>query len=149
VLRRPSVATVLLLGGMVVFHATGLLDLALTTHPGHFVMVVVTLLVGVLWSSAIIGSFAASRDGAVPRSALVCLCIVVVGGFVSAWWLSRGTSLLAGDIFQQLEVGWQGGVAADQARAGAVALFITVPVCVTLAAVLVTVAMRAEPPDRP
>ncbi len=158
-LTQPWVATVLLIGGFVGFHASGLLDLALTTHPGHLVMVVLTLAVGVLWSTAIIGSArrseavsatdrtrsggdraAVSRRGS--RAALGCLIVVVVAAFAAAYWLSRTTSLLAGDLFAQMALGWDHDLATDQARAGAVAL-VAVPVCVVLAAVLATVARRA------
>jgi putative copper resistance protein D len=159
-LTRPWVATVLLLGGFLGFHGSGLLDLALTTHPGHLVMVVVTLVVGVLWSSAIIGSArpsmpvtsteraaAPSGDAAVrgrgwSRAALACLVVVVVAAFAAAYWLSRTTSLLAGDLFARMALGWDHNLATDQARAGAVAL-VAVPVCVVLAAGLATAARRS------
>ncbi|GAB3064207.1 cytochrome c oxidase assembly protein [Intrasporangium mesophilum] len=158
-LTRPWVATVLLVGGFVGFHGSGLLDLALTTHPGHLVMVVVTLAVGVLWSSAIIGSARPSArvtstarapaDGyaAVPgrgwsRAVLACLVVVVLAAFAAAYWLSRTTSLLAGDLFARMALGWDHDLATDQARAGAVAL-VAVPVCVILATGLATVARRS------
>ena len=141
VLRRPWVATTLLVGGVIVLHGTGLLDLALTTHPGHLVMVVATLAVGALWASAILG--AAEPGGPLPLEALSCLLAVVAAGFVAALWLSRGTSLLAGDIYQRMALGWQNDLVADQARAGAVVLFVTVPVCVAMAVGLL---VRTRPP---
>jgi putative copper resistance protein D len=156
-LTRPWVATVLLLGGFLGFHGSGLLDLALTTHPGHLVMLVVTLAVGVLWSTAIIGSARAAEPvtGAAPAAgeyaggpgrgwsvaALACLVVVVLAAFAAAFWLSRTTSLLAGDLFARMALGWDHSLATDQARAGAVAL-VAVPVCVVLAAGLATVARR-------
>ena len=155
VLRRPWVATALLIGGFLVFHATGLLDLAFTTHPGHLVMVVVTLAVGALWSSAMLGAARAARSArddsagaALPLDALACLLVVVVAGFAAAIWLSRGSSLLAGDILEQLDLAWQPDLAAVQARAGAVVLFITVPVCVALAAGTVAHVLGARPERR-
>jgi putative copper resistance protein D len=152
-LRRPWVATLLLVGGMLAFHATGLLDLALTTHPGHLVMVVVTLAVGALWSSAVIGAIGArgaadERTVRVRREALTCVVIVVVVAFAAALWLGRTTSLLAGDIFRQLALGWETDLAADQERAGAVALFVVVPVCVALGVGLVAATHRARDAGR-
>ncbi|HET7801598.1 MAG TPA: bifunctional copper resistance protein CopD/cytochrome c oxidase assembly protein, partial [Humibacillus xanthopallidus] len=130
-LRRPVVATVLLLGTLVLLSGTGMLELALTTHPGHLTMLGGSLLIGVIWSAAILAPIEA-----VPRQALICLGVVVAAAFAAALWLARTSVLLAGDVFARLDLPWLTALAAEQARAGAVALFIVVPACAVLALVV-------------
>ncbi|GAA2158684.1 putative copper resistance protein D [Humibacillus xanthopallidus] len=130
-LRRPVVATVLLLVTLVLLTATGMLELALTTHPGHLTMLGGSLLIGIVWSAAIL-----APTEAAPRQALICLGVVVAAAFAAALWLARTSVLLAGDVFARLDLPWLTALAAEQARAGAVALFVVVPACAVLALVV-------------
>jgi putative copper resistance protein D len=154
-----------------------MLELALTTHPGHLTMLGVSLLVGVIWSAAILAPTEPTEPGSVesgsvesgstesestesestesestelrstrpmPREALVCVGVVVIAVFAAALWLGRSSALLAGDVFARLDLPWlaaPGALAAEQARGGAVALFIVVPACAVLA---VVVSLRAR-----
>jgi putative copper resistance protein D len=133
---RPVVATVLLLVTLAVLTGTGMLELALTTHPGHLTMLGGSLLAGVIWSAAILAPTAALH-----RQALVCLGVVVAAAFAAALWLARTSVLLAGDVFARLDLPWLTALAAEQARAGAVTLFVVVPACAVLALV---VSLRAR-----
>lgn len=138
-LRRPVVATVLLLLALVALTGTGMLELALTTHPGHLTMLGCSLLVGVIWAAAIL-----APTESVPRQALICLGVVVVVAFGAALWLGHTSVLLAGDVFARLDLPWLSDVAAEQARAGAVALFVVVPACAVLALVVTLRPRRAH-----
>ena len=142
-LRHPIVATVLLLVTLVASSSTGMLELALTTHPGHLPMLVGSVLVGVIWSAAIL-----TPSAALPRQALLCLAAVAVAAFVAALWLGRTSVLLAGDVLARLELPWLSDLAAEQARAGAVVLFVVVPACVVLA-VVITLRPHREAPRVP
>lgn len=163
-LTRPVVATALLLVGAFGLHATGLLDLALTTHPGHLVMVCASLVLGSLLAAAVLkptdGSAGAAGpdDGAgpdagpgprVPRGVLVCLGVVVVAAFATAAWLALTTSVLAADVYGGLRLPWLRDLAAEQVRGGAVVLFVVVPVCVVLAVVVIVRGLRGRDPARP
>ena len=139
-LRHPVVATALLLVTLVASSTTGMLELALTTHPGHLAMLAGSILVGVIWSAAIL-----APSAALPRQALLCLAAVVVAAFVTALWLGRTSVLLAGDVLARLELPWLSDLAAEQARAGAVVLFVVVPACVVLALVITLRAYRPAP----
>jgi putative copper resistance protein D len=130
------VATALLLVTLAVLTGTGMLELALTTHPGHLTMLGGSLLAGVIWSAAILAPTAALH-----RQALVCLGVVVAAAFAAALWLARTSVLLAGDVFARLDLPWLTALAAEQARAGAVTLFVVVPACAVLALV---VSLRAR-----
>ena len=147
-LTRPVPATALLVGGAAVLHATGLLDLALTTHPGHLVMVWSSLLCGALFATSVLARPGRGAEGAsaagVPRAELFCLAAVVVSAFASAAWLGRTSSVLAGDIYRSLRLPWLADVAAEQMRGGAVVLFVGVPVSVLLARRLVLRARRGQ-----
>ena len=133
-LTRPVVATVLLVAGLVVLHASGLLDLAFTTHPGHLVMVASALAVGVLWATAMTAAPDSPARGPL-RTVLLCLGALVVGAFATAAWLARSSTILAAEPLGGLDLPWLPDLAADQVRAGAVILFVVVPVCVLLAVV--------------
>ena len=81
-----------------------------------------------------------------PRQVLGCIAAVAVAAFGAALWLSRTSVLLAGDVLGRLDLPWLSDLAAEQARAGAVVLFVVVPACVVLALV---VALRPQQdPDR-
>jgi putative copper resistance protein D len=160
VLTRPVVAPVVLVAGLVVLHTARPLELVLTTHPGHLVMVGSALTVGVLWAAAMTAGTVRTPDtertaGTVPpdrqpdarggspsRTVLGCLGALVLGAFAAAAWLARGPSVLAAEQLGGLELPWLRDLAADQMRAGAVVLFVVVPVCVLLAVVAVT---RSQP----
>ena len=150
-LTRPVVATALLLAGAFALHATGLLDLALTTHPGHLVVVCASLLLGSLLAAAVLrpseGSDVATGPR-VPRAVLACLAVVVVSAFATAAWLAVTTSVLAGDIYGRLGLPWLGNLAADQLRGGAVVLFVVVPVCVVLAVLVIVRSVRGPDSER-
>ncbi|WP_404389676.1 cytochrome c oxidase assembly protein [Humibacillus xanthopallidus] len=139
-LRHPVVATGLLLFVLLASIGSGMLELALTTHPGHLAMLVGSLLVGAVWASAIL---APSESG--PRQALLCLAAVAVTAFAVALWLGRTSVLLAGDVFARLDLPWLSDLAAEQARAGAVVLFVVVPACVVLAVVITLRPQRHAP----
>jgi len=139
-LLHPVVATVLLLGTLVASSSTGALELALTTHPGHLTMLVGSVLAGVIWSAAIL-----TPSAGLPRQALLCLAAVAVAAFVAALWLGRTSVLLAGDVLARLELPWLSDLAAEQARAGAVVLFVVVPACVVLAVVITLRPHRQTP----
>ncbi|MFC7595948.1 cytochrome c oxidase assembly protein [Terrabacter sp. GCM10028922] len=151
-LTRPVVATALLLAGAVGLHATGLLDLALTTHPGHLVMICASLAVGSLLAAAVLrpsGGGDAVAGPRVPRAVLACLVIVVAAAFATAAWLALTTSVLAGDVYGRLGLPWLSNLAAEQLRGGAVVLFVVVPVCVVLAVpVILRHLLRPEPRGR-
>jgi cytochrome c oxidase assembly factor CtaG/putative copper export protein len=139
-LRHPVVATGLLLFVLLASLGSGMLELALTTHPGHLAMLVGSLLVGLVWASAIL-----APSESVPRQALFCLAAVAVTAFAVALWLGRTSVLLAGDVFARLDLPWLSDLAAEQARAGAVVLFVVVPACVVLAVVITLRPQRHAP----
>jgi cytochrome c oxidase assembly factor CtaG/putative copper export protein len=142
-LRQPVAATVLLLLGLVALIGTGMLELALTTHPGHLTMLGTSLLVGLIWSAAILGPTDAGGDHRLPVVALACLGVVVAVAFGAALWLARTSVLLAGDVFARLQLPWLADIAAEQAKAAAVVLFVVVPACAVLA-VVVTLRSRGR-----
>jgi putative copper resistance protein D len=117
-----------------VLHASGLLDLAFTTHPGHLVMVGSALAVGVLWATAMTAA-PDSPAGGPLRTVLLCLGALVLGAFAAAAWLARSSTVLAAEPLGSLDLPWLRDLTADQVRAGAVVLFVVVPVCVLLAVV--------------
>ena len=141
-LLHPVVATGLLLLVLLASLGSGMLELALTTHPGHLAMLVGSLLVGAIWSAAIL-----APSEAVPRQALLCLAAVAVTAFAVASWLGRTSVLLAGAVFARLDLPWLAAadLAAEQARAGAVVLFVVVPTCVVLAVVITLRPQRHAP----
>ena len=80
-----------------------------------------------------------------PRQALLCLAAVAVTAFAAALWLGRTSVLLAGDVLARLDLPWLSDLAAEQARAGAVVLFVVVPACVVLAVVITLRPQRHAP----
>jgi putative copper resistance protein D len=152
-LTRPVVATVMLLAGAGVLHGTELLDLALTTHPGHLVMVGTSLLLGSLLAASVLSPPARSRagdpqDSGLPRAALGCVAVLVVAAFASAAWLARTSSVLAGDVYGRLGLPWLRDLAADQLRGGAVVLFVVVPACVVLSVLVIVRSVRGPADPR-
>lgn len=141
-LRHPVVATGLLLFVLLASIGSGMLELALTTHPGHLTMLVGSLVVGAIWSAAIL-----APSESVPRQALLCLAAVAVTAFAAALWLARTSVLLSGAVFARLDLTWLAvaDLAAEQARAGAVVLFVVVPACVVLAVVITLRPQRRAP----
>ena len=137
---QPVVATVLLLAMMAILTGTGMLELALTTHPGHLTMLGGSLLVGVIWSAAIL-----APSETMPKQALACIAVVALAAFGAAFWLERTSDLLASDTLARLDLPWLSDLAAEQARAGAVVIFVVVPACVVLATVLTLRSQRATP----
>lgn len=131
-LTRPVTATVLLVGGLVLLHVGGLLDLALTTHPGHLVMVCSALAVGCLWAAAMLTAGVSARG---MPTVLACLGAVVGCAFAAAAGLATAPTALAADVLGRLELPWMRDLVADQRRAAAVVLFVVVPVAVVLTVV--------------
>ncbi|GGM88200.1 hypothetical protein GCM10009721_11480 [Terrabacter tumescens] len=63
--------------------------------------------------------------------------------FAAAVWLARTSTVLVADALSGLDLPWLRDLAADQVRAGAVVLFVVVPVCVLLVAVTTVRVQRA------
>ena len=141
VLTQPVTATVLLVGALVLLHATGLLDLALTTHPGHLLMTVAALGVGGLWAAGMVGPGGNSPSGS--RTVLMCLGALDLCAFAAAAWLARTSTVLGAAVLGGLDLPWLRDLEADQRRAAGVILLVVVPVSVLLAVVVLLRSQRA------
>jgi putative copper resistance protein D len=138
---RPVTATVVLVGALVLLHATGLLDLALTTHPGHLLMSVAALGVGGLWVAGMVGPGGNGPSGS--RTVLWCLGALDLCAFAAAAWLARTSTVLGAAVLGGLDLPWLRDLEADQRRAAGVILLVVVPVSVLLAVVVLVRSQRA------
>jgi cytochrome c oxidase assembly factor CtaG/putative copper export protein len=120
VIGNPVVAAVIFFSTLIVFYYSPLFELALRTHTGHVLMIVHFLLAGYLFAWALVGI----DPG--PRHWTPALLLVILFGTISfhAFFgvaLTSGTSLLAPDFFQGLDLPWAVDLLADQRTGGAVA----------------------------
>lgn len=132
-LTRPVVAAVVVIVGLLAFLLTGLLELALRTHPGHLGVMVGCVLIGSLLGTALASprTDGTRGDAQLPAAVAVAVGVVMIGVL-----LSRGTTLLAPGFFGELAISWIPEPLADQQRAGVVTAVLGVAWGVTASAVL-------------
>lgn len=114
------VASLLLLGSLVVFYGTPLLSWALTTQIGQLLMVVHFSLVGYAFVWSFVGT-----DGShtwSPPMLVVVLGATLAGQAFLALALKQTGSLLAPDFYQAIEVPWASDRLADQQLGGMMAV---------------------------
>lgn len=119
VLGNPVIAAILFYGSLLAFYYTGLLQLALTTHTGHVLMVVHFLLTGYLFVWVLIGVDPGPRRWS-PMLRLLVLLVTISAHVFFGLALMSGNDLLAGDFFRQLHLSWVSSPIRDQQIGGAV-----------------------------
>jgi len=118
-LAHPVVAAINFAGSLIVFYYTDLFELALTTHPGHLLMVGHFTVAGYLFTNALIG---VDPGPSRPRYPMRLLLLLATMGFHAFFGISliSETTLLASDYFGWLGLPWGVDALADQTRGGAI-----------------------------
>lgn len=117
---NPVVAAVLFFGSLVGFYWSDLLELALTTHTGHVLMVVHFVGVGYLFVWSLIGTDPGPRKWPAPLR-LVVLFATLAGHAFFALALMSGSWLLAPGFYKALDLAWVPDLLADQQLGGSIA----------------------------
>jgi putative copper resistance protein D len=120
VLANPVVAAVLFFGSLVGFYWTDALELALTTHTGHVLMIVHFLLAGYAFVWALIGTDPGPPKWSPPLRLLVLMATLAAHAFFGLA-LMTGTWLLAPGFFKTLDLPWLTDLIGDQQLGGMIA----------------------------
>lgn len=114
---HPVVAAGNVVGSMVLFYFTGLLELAMTTHLGHILMVVHFSLAGYMFANVLIGIDPGfNRPTHALRMLLLFVTMAAHAFFGIA--LNMNESVLAADYFGALGLPWGVDALDDQVMAG-------------------------------
>ncbi|SNC65441.1 putative copper resistance protein D [Kytococcus aerolatus] len=117
---HPVIAGLLFFFSLVIFYWSPLLELALTTHGGHVLMVVHFLGVGYLFVWSLVGPDPGGVDWPAPLRLLVLIATLAGHAFFGVAMM-MGTYLLAPDFFTSLNLPWVTDLVADQQLGGGIA----------------------------
>ncbi|WP_130011411.1 cytochrome c oxidase assembly protein [Serinicoccus sediminis] len=117
---NPLVAGVIFFGSLIGFYWTGLLELAMTTHVGHVLMVAHFTLAGFAFVWALVGQDPGPEKWPAPLRILVLLGTLAAHAFFGLA-LMQGSWLLAPGFYKAIEVPWVPDLLADQQVGGAIA----------------------------
>ena len=117
---NPLVAGVVFFGSLIVFYWTGLVELAMTTHVGHVLMVVHFSLSGFAFVWSLVGQDPGPEKWPAPLRILVLLGTLAAHAFFGLA-LMQGSWLLAPAFYKAIEVPWVPDLLADQQVGGAIA----------------------------
>lgn len=120
VLANPVVAAVIFFGSLVGFYWTDAFELALSTHPGHVLMVTHFALTGYLFVSSLIGVDPGPPKWPAPLRLMVLFTTLAGHAFFGLAMMS-GSWLLAPGFFKALAVPWVPDLLADQQLGGTIA----------------------------
>ncbi len=119
-LANPLVAAVNFVGSMIAFYYTDFFRWSLTSHVGHYVMVVHFCVVGYLFVNGLMGIDPGPRRPGYPQRLLLLLATMGFHAFFGVALMSS-ESLLVADWFGLLGRPWGLSAIADQQRGGAIA----------------------------
>lgn len=119
-ISMPVVAAAMFVVTMVVFYFSPLLELAMTTHLGHILMIVHFLLTGYLFVNGLIGIDPGPRRPSYPMRLMLLFATMAAHAFFGLALMST-TELLAADYFGALGLPWGVDALADQRDAGEIA----------------------------
>ena len=120
VLTNPIVATVIFVSGFYGLYFGGIFDVAVTSHAAHVAMNIHFLVTGYLFYWVVIGVDPTPR----PIPPIAKLAVVFASLPLHAFFgvVLMGTkSVLAGDFYRSLQLGWQDDLLGDQRLGGAIA----------------------------
>lgn len=118
VMANPAVASVMMLGSLIVFYYSPFFELALRTHTGHMLMTAHFMLTGYLFAWSLVGIDPGPKRWTPPLRLAALLITITFHAFFGVA-LMTGTSLLGGDFFTTLQ--FVTDPLTDQQRAGTVA----------------------------
>jgi len=143
VVSSAPVAAVVFAGSLVVFYATGLFGLALTTHTGHLLMHLHFLLSGYLFAWAMIGLDPGPRRLTHPVRLIVLLATMAFHAFFFLA-LMQGTTVLQARFFTDIARPWSTDLLADQRLGAGIGWGIGELPTLLLAVVVVTQWIRSD-----
>ena len=120
VLTNPIVATVIFVSGFYGLYFGGIFDVAVTSHAAHVAMNIHFLVTGYLFYWVVIGVDPTPR----PIPPIAKLAVVFASLPLHAFFgvVLMGTkSVLAGDFYKSLQLGWHDDLLGDQRLGGAIA----------------------------
>lgn len=120
VFANPLVAGVVFFASLIAFYWTGLLELALTTHTGHVLMIVHFSLAGFAFVWSLVGQDPGPPKWSPPLRIMVLLGTLAAHAFFGLA-LMQGTWLLAPGFYKAIEVPWVPDLLADQQVGGGIA----------------------------
>ncbi|MDQ2756189.1 MAG: bifunctional copper resistance protein CopD/cytochrome c oxidase assembly protein, partial [Actinomycetota bacterium] len=143
VLGNPVVAAVLFFASLAVFYYSPLFGLALETHTGHVLMVAHFLLTGYLFVWVLVGVDPGPPKWSAPMRLVILLVTISFHAFFGVS-LMTGTTLLAPDFFQTVQIPWVPDVLADQQLGGSYAWGIGEVPTLLLAMLVVAAWVRSD-----
>lgn len=120
VFANPIVAAVLSFGTLIVFYYSPWFYLALTTHTGHVLMVAHFMITGYIYAYSLVGIDPGPKRWAPPIRLIILLVAIAFHAFFGVAMMT-GTTLLAPDLFNVLDLSWVHDPLVDQQRGGTVA----------------------------
>lgn len=120
IVGHPVVASIVFIGGTVVFYYSPLLDLALRTHSGHVLMMVHFLLSGYVFSWMICGIDPGPQRPVYPIRMIILMVSLAFHAFVGIAMMSS-VEVMGREWFGALDRDWGPSLEQDQFRGGALA----------------------------
>lgn len=143
VISNPVIASFLFFISLAIFYYSPLFELALTTHTGHMLMLVHFVLSGYMFVWVLIGVDPGPKKWP-PLFLLVILFVTVSFHAFFGVLLTGDTTLLAGDFFRAIHVGWMPDPLADQVVAGEIAWGVGEVPTLTLAVLVARQWLKAD-----
>jgi len=120
IVGHPVVASIIFIGGTVVFYYSPLLDFALRTHTGHLLMMVHFLFSGYVFSWMICGIDPGPQRPVYPIRMIILMVSLAFHAFVGIAMMSS-VEVMGGEWFGALGRSWGPTLEEDQFRGGALA----------------------------
>ncbi len=139
----PIVAAINFVGSLYLFYFTDLFALALTTHVGHFAMIVHFMASGYVFAWSLIGIDPGPNRWP-PSLRLVLLFVSMSFHAFFGVAIMTSTEVIAGDVFRALAVPWVPDLLADQKVGGGITWGIGEIPMLFLALAVAVVWMRAD-----
>lgn len=120
VIGNPIFAAAFFFMSLVIFYWTGLFELALRTHTGHLLMTAHFVLAGYLFAWVLIGIDPGPKRWSPAFRLIVLFATIAFHAFFGVAMIS-GTTVLAPEFFEFLDLSWVPDPLADQRNGGSVA----------------------------
>lgn len=117
---NPIFAAAFFFLSLVIFYWTDLFELALTTHTGHLVMTAHFVLAGYFFAWVLVGIDPGPKRWSPPLRLVVLFATITFHAFFGVSMIS-GTTVLAPDFFETLELPWVPDPLVDQRTGGSIA----------------------------
>lgn len=120
VVGNPVFAAAFFFTSLVAFYWSGLFELALTSHVGHLLMTAHFMLTGYLFAWVLVGVDPGPRRWSPALRLIVLFATIAFHAFFGVAMIG-GTSVLAPDFFQTLDLPWVPDPLQDQRNGGGIA----------------------------